>query len=169
MAGKAKIAGPALFGQSVSLVAAKLRLPVAPDHVTHRDVIDPAQTVLWIDVMIATIQAAIMFQRQRVAAGFRKDAKRGRLPHPHPDLRIKELNKDAAQIIAKPLIKHLTKELAVDAWGHAPFADRVARILIDLRRPRQAPCPDPFDNRDELDVVKRPTGWLWCIFQKILS
>ena len=82
MAGKLDRAFPAIFWESVELSLTELTLLLGCNQLVHALVADIPQKIFWFHKMVAGIQIAVVFQRQRVATGGVENTDAGRCAQP---------------------------------------------------------------------------------------
>ena len=120
VAGEAHGAGAALLGQGVVLVIAELHLLRAIDGVLQRVRHDVADLVLRIDVMVARVEVAVMFHHQGRAAALGEHAQRRAQAHPAAQRDVNVLDKDRADVVQQPFVKHPRQKRPVLLGLHRP-------------------------------------------------
>ena len=134
-------------------------------HVAQRLLLDVAQPVLRVYVMVAGIDAAVVLDRNALAAELAVDAGLCRHPHVLHDQRLAEADQHLAVVAGEPLVPHLGKEIAVLVGIDGPRRHHRVRVVgfrlrrADDRQPRGVPRLRrgrlealDLDNRDELQV-----------------
>ena len=77
---------------------------------------DIAQAILGVNVVVAGVDAAVVLQRQTLAAELAGDAPLRRHAHPLDHSRLKQIDQHPAQILAIPFIEDLAEKGAVVVW-----------------------------------------------------
>lgn len=133
------------------------------DHPGERGVEQVAQLVARVNVVIATEDVTIVFDRERAAAIFGEHANSGRLTRPVGEGGIELLHEDSTDVALHPLVEDRREKFSVVGRAHAPLRhlgfEGVGVIVIGWRsEPQTAGFGGfdggvAFDNRDELDVA----------------
>lgn len=105
VAKEADVTRLACLGQCGKFGCTKFGLRLGFDQVGEGCLVDLAQEVSPVHIVIAGIQVAVVFQSQRPAAGFREDAQARGPAHILPQSDLKMLDEDPADIVPDPFIK----------------------------------------------------------------
>ena len=129
VARESNVALPAILRQGIELVIAEAGLLGGVDHLAETLIHDVAQAVFRIDIMVATIEIAIVLDGQRRAALFREDAEARSEAHPVPQGHVEQLDEDAADVLANPFVENGAEESAVLFRFDAPIRHRRLRTF----------------------------------------
>ena len=78
---------------------------------------------LGIDVVVAGIEVAVVFECEAVAAGFAEDAEGWVNPGPCFEGGVKHLDEDFSDVMADPFVEDVGEEFSVLEWLDGPFGD----------------------------------------------
>lgn len=117
-------------GKAVALGVAEGALARAENHLAERGFKDIAKPVVRVDVVIAGVKIAVVFEHEGVATGFSEDAERAGVACPAAESDIEVLDKNGADIVADPLVEDGDEEIAEAAWVDRPGGDRRARSAV---------------------------------------
>lgn len=110
VAGKANLAFAAVFWERIPFILAELALLRGADQAQQGTINHVAQPVLRIDVMVARVEIAIVFDGHGVTARPTKDAQAGLHPHPGLECDIKKLDVKSPHIAPHPLVEDRAKK-----------------------------------------------------------
>src|SRR5262249_17478036 len=153
IAGKTIIAFAAISRQRIVLVLAELPLLARVDQRAQRILDDVAEFVLRINVVIARIEIAVVFNRQRRTTSLTKDAEALLDSQPALQSDIKNLHEVPPDIVSNPFIKNGAEELAELGRLYRPGRD--PRRAIGIRSGQNEAVGSrcgrhPFHNGNEL-------------------
>ncbi len=148
-------------GQGTALVLHERALPAAKDERAQRRLVDIAQTVAGLDVVVTAIQVAVVFQRRPVTAFGRMHAQ-AVSAEARFQRHVEIAHEHAPDVVAHPLLEHIDKKAPVLRGPDRALRDEIARLRV--QRPlatggRRTPAlvgqfdglrRGPFDDRDEL-------------------
>ena len=93
---------------------------------------DIAKLVLGIDVVVATVQIAVMFDCQGATTVRRIDAQASASPHPRGQCLVEIANEHSPYVTAHPLFEHVDQEPPKLSWTNAPIAEE--RVALGVLR-----------------------------------
>ncbi len=100
---------------------------------------------MWLDVVIACVEIAVMLHGQTQSTGGLEYAEARSLACPRRQRHVKDLDEDAADIVTYPLIEDTDEEVAILRTRH-----RVVRHFETFLVPRLIVAPDDWDELDKL-------------------
>ncbi len=121
VAGEADFAVTAVFWEGVGFVVAKFGLGGGVGHLLEGSVEDVAEVIAGVDVVVAGIEIAVVFDGECGAAFFGEDAEGGTEAEPVSEGDVEELDEGFADVVADPVVEDDGEESAVvlreDAGG----------------------------------------------------
>src|ERR1035437_444942 len=92
----------AILRQGLAFGATKFFLNAGENHVAELVVLDVSQPIFWIDIVIAGVEAAVIFHRHAFAAVLGIDTHLRRQSQVLRDERLKVIDRDPAAILVEP-------------------------------------------------------------------
>src|SRR5690242_20146983 len=112
----------------MKFVESELALTVGEDHARTRSFSNVAQLVFRVYVVIARVQAAVVFQRNTLSAELVVHAHLRVFAHPDGDGILKLVDEDLADVTAVPLIPDLAEEVPPVIGINGPVRDDRIRM-----------------------------------------
>src|SRR5208337_4183127 len=164
VAGEQNRAFLAELRQRVVLALAEAELLLGRDQRLQRRVLDVAEQVIWLDVVIAGVHIAVVLHRQGPATRGRDDAGVV-LPQPTAERHVEGDDIHFADIALHPFVVDADEELAELFRRHRALGDQVALLLVQrpVRTLQAAPAlvgegyrllGSALDDGDQLDVLR---------------
>src|ERR1017187_4681812 len=111
---------PAILRQSLVFGVTEFHLRPGKHLAVERAILDVAQTVLGIDIVVAGVNAAVIFHRHTFAAKLTIDADLRTQAHVLGHERLEMIDQDFAQIVFAPFVKDLAQEITPVFRIHRP-------------------------------------------------
>ncbi len=160
VAGETHLTLPTVPRQRVALGLAEGSLLVGGDQLQEMGLLNIAEKVLGLDEVIAGVQIAVVFERQRIATRLSEDAERAADADPRPKRGVEHLDEDLGDVLPDPLVEDGDQEAAPLVGPHRSFRNqfpfekverpRLVRVAPALVGQREQFGGRSFDDRDEL-------------------
>ena len=161
VAGEPDVAIPAVPGQGVVLVLPELPLLGQDDQFEHVLVLDVAEQVAGLDIVVAGVQVTGVLQGELMPAGLGVHAHPARLAVPVRQRGVEHLHVHGADVTADPLLEHVDQESPVLLRADRAVGDQVPVLGVERTAfhpaapagisDRQGLLGRPLDDRDVLD------------------
>lgn len=155
---KQDVALPAELRQPVSFRFAKRDLLRKSGHFPERQLVDVAQKVFRIDVVVARVHIAVVLNSQTLATRLAKYAQRCRIACEDTQGRVENLNKNLTNIVPYPVVVNGTEKAAKLLRLHTPGCN--IRCLA-------CPIPGGWTSQVRPGRIRRTTGvWSQPLHQR---